>query len=105
MPVAFIRGGAFGSDLIQAIERNHIEGWRERWRRAGALIMDDVDALMDTERAQEELFHLFEALSRSGAQLAFASRLPPRALAGMEERTGRGAQCRGSAGRSRGSTG
>ena len=42
MPVAFIHGTAFAADLIQAIERNHVEGWRERWRRGGALIMDDA---------------------------------------------------------------
>ncbi len=86
MQVAFTNGSAFAGELIQAIERNHVEGWRERWRGAGALIMDDVDALMDTERAQEELFHLFDALHHGGAQLAFASRLAVRALAGMEER-------------------
>jgi len=86
MQVAFTNGSAFAADLIQALERNHVDGWRERWRGAGALVMDDVDALMDTERAQEELFHLFDALQRGGAQLAFASRLAARALAGMEDR-------------------
>jgi chromosomal replication initiation ATPase DnaA len=86
MQVAFTNGAAFAAELIQAIERNHVDGWRERWRRAGALIVDDVDALMDTERAQEELFHLFDALHRGGAQLAFGSRLAARALAGMEAR-------------------
>jgi len=86
MQVAFTDGSAFAAELIQALERNHVEGWRERWGRAGALVLDDVDALMDTERAQEELFHLFDALHRSGAQLAFASRLAARALAGMQDR-------------------
>ncbi|HEX9109158.1 MAG TPA: DnaA/Hda family protein, partial [Longimicrobiales bacterium] len=86
MQVAFTNGSAFAAELIQALERNHVEGWRERWHRAGALVLDDVDALMDTERAQEELFHLFDALHRAGVQLAFASRLAARALAGMEDR-------------------
>jgi hypothetical protein len=41
---------------------------------------------MDTELAQEELFHLFEALQRNGAQLVFAARRAPRELHGIEDR-------------------
>jgi chromosomal replication initiation ATPase DnaA len=50
------------------------------------LILDDVEALADTERAQEELFHLFEDLKRSNAQIAFGSAEPPSALTGFQDR-------------------
>ena len=49
-------------------------------------MLDNVDALVGTERAQEELFHLFDALQRSGAQLVFAARVAPRELVGIEDR-------------------
>ncbi len=84
--VAYLPGAAFASELIQALEHNRIEAWRARYRRAGALILDGVDALADTERAQEELFHLFESLQRAGAQLVFGAERPPKALAGIAER-------------------
>lgn len=85
-PVAYVDGAAFANELIQALERNRVEGWRARYRRAGALLLDNLDALAGTERAQEELFHLFEALHRSGAQLAFAAVRAPHELDGIEER-------------------
>lgn len=84
--VAYVQGAEFAAELIQALERNRVDGWRARYRRARALILDDVDALAGTERAQDELFHLFEALHRSGAQLAFGASRPPQELEGLQER-------------------
>ena len=85
-PVAFMSGRAFADELIQALERNQVEEWRARFRAAGAFLLEDLDVLAETERAQEELFHLFDALHRSGAQLAFTGSCPPTELAGLEER-------------------
>lgn len=84
--VAYVQGAEFAAELIQALERNRVDGWRARYRRARALILDDIDALAGTERAQDELFHLFEALHRTGAQLAFGASRPPQELEGLEER-------------------
>ncbi len=86
MRVAYVAGRAFAAELIEAIEHNRVESWRGCYRRAQALLIDDVDALAETERAQEELFHLFDALHRSGAQLAFAARQQPGRIAGFQER-------------------
>jgi chromosomal replication initiation ATPase DnaA len=84
-PVIFQTGTEFGNELIRAIEQNLVDGWRARLRRVRALIIDDVDALVGTERAQEELFHLFDDMRRDGVQLVFSARVPPRDL-GVEER-------------------
>jgi len=40
-------------------------------------VLDDLEALADTERAQDELFHLFEELRRNNAQLVFGATLAP----------------------------
>lgn len=85
-PLAYLTGDEFGSELMAAIERNHVDGWRTRYRRARVLVLDGVDALARTERVQEELFHLFDDLLRSGGQLVFAAEQPPRTLAGLEDR-------------------
>jgi chromosomal replication initiation ATPase DnaA len=84
--VAYMDGATFCSELIAAIEHNMVDGWRTRFRRARMLILDDVDALAGTERAQEELFHLFDELRGTGAQLVFTAKMPPRELAGIEDR-------------------
>jgi chromosomal replication initiator protein len=84
--VAFITGEAFSAELIQALKQNHMESWRARYRKARLLVIDGVDALMDTERAQEELFHFFDTARRTGVQLVFTASVPPRDLGGLEER-------------------
>ena len=84
--VAFLTGEQFAAELIDALERNHVDSWRGRYRRARLLVIDGVDALMNTERAQEELFHFFDSARRSGVQLVFTADVPPRDLGGFEER-------------------
>jgi chromosomal replication initiator protein len=84
--VAFLTGEEFAAELIGAIEANRVDNWRSRYRRARLLVIDGVDALMNTERAQEELFHMFDAARRSGVQLVFTANNAPRDLMGLEDR-------------------
>jgi chromosomal replication initiator protein len=84
--VAFMTGDDFAAELIGALENNRVDSWRARYRRARLLVIDGVDALMNTERAQEELFHFFDAARRSGVQLVFTAPDAPRDLGGLEER-------------------
>jgi chromosomal replication initiator protein len=84
--VAYMRGSDFAAELIGAIKRNQVDSWRARYRRARLLVIDGVDALMGTERAQEELFHFFDVARRAGVQLVFTAGCPPRDLSGFEDR-------------------
>jgi chromosomal replication initiator protein len=85
-PVAFMTGAEFATELIDCLKANRVDGWRARYRRARLLVIDGVDDLMDTERAQEELFHFFDVARRSGVQLVFTAASPPRELSGFEDR-------------------
>jgi chromosomal replication initiator protein len=84
--VAFVHGKHFVQELIEALEKNVLDSWRSRYRKARLFVLDDVEALLDTERAQEELFHLFEDLKRADAQIAFGSAHPPGTLIGFADR-------------------
>ncbi|MEO5511116.1 MAG: DnaA/Hda family protein [Longimicrobiales bacterium] len=86
LPLAFTTGERFSAELIAAMTRNQVDSWRARYRKARIVIIDDVDALVDTERAQEELFHLFDSVRRGGGQLVFTASKPPRDLHGIEDR-------------------
>lgn len=83
--VAFLHGRNFAGELIQALEKNAADSWRNRFRQVRLFVLDDLEALADTERAQDELFHLFELLQRGGAQLVFGATAAPAEL-GFEER-------------------
>jgi hypothetical protein len=78
--VAYLGGETFLSELIDALEHSRLDAWRARFRRADVLLLDDLDTFAGMERAQEELFHLFEALYRDGRQLVFAAAPAPQEL-------------------------
>ncbi|MGH7448819.1 MAG: DnaA ATPase domain-containing protein [Longimicrobiales bacterium] len=84
--VAFLTGEDFAAELIGALKRNQVDSWRARYRRARLLIIDGVDPLGQTERAQEELFHFFDNARRAGVQLVFTASRAPHDLDGFEDR-------------------
>lgn len=84
--VAVVRGDEFAEELIAALEEGTVSRWRARYRALDALIVDDVEAVDGTERTQEELFHVFNALAGEGKQLVFVADRPPQALEALEPR-------------------
>jgi len=85
-PVACLSAPEFTGELIQAIDRDAVAGWRARYRRAAAFLLDDVHLIAAKDRTQEELFVLFNVLMDGGRQLAFTSAAPLAELTGVEAR-------------------
>ncbi|HET7039597.1 MAG TPA: DnaA/Hda family protein [Gemmatimonadales bacterium] len=84
--VACLSAQDFLDELVQAIERNRLEAWRSRYRRATAFLLDDVQLLAGKQRSQEELFNLFNVFSDADRQLVFTASAPPRMLEGLDDR-------------------
>ncbi|HEX9611351.1 MAG TPA: DnaA/Hda family protein [Gemmatimonadales bacterium] len=84
--VACLSTQAFIDELIAALDGDRIDWWRSRYRRATALLLDDVQLLSGKERTQEELFNLFNVLLDKDRQLVFTAPGPPATLPGLEER-------------------
>lgn len=77
---------AFSEDFIRALSDGVAGAWRERWWTVDLLLVYGVQALSETERAQEEFFHLFEALKRRGARVLLAADVPPSRIDNIDER-------------------
>jgi chromosomal replication initiator protein len=86
LTVACLSAVDFVDDLIKAIERDRIAWWRARYRRIGALLLDDVHLLGGKDRTQEELFWLYNLLAEGGRQMVFTSSVPVPELEGIEAR-------------------
>ncbi len=84
--VACLSTQAFVDELIAAIDGNRVDWWRARYRRATALLLDDIHLLAGKERTQEELFNLFNQLVDADRQLIFTAPSHPNTLEGLEER-------------------
>ncbi|HXQ27776.1 MAG TPA: DnaA/Hda family protein [Gemmatimonadales bacterium] len=84
--VACLSAQAFIDELIAAIEADRVEWWRRRYRRATALLLDDIHLVAAKERSQEELFNLFNRLHDEERQLVFTTPEPPSKLVGVEQR-------------------
>lgn len=84
--VACLSTQAFIDELITAIDGNRVDWWRARYRRATALLLDDIHLIAGKDRTQEELFNLFNLLQDKDRQLVFTAPAAPNTLTGLEER-------------------
>ena len=84
--VACLSTQGFVDELIAAIDGNRVDWWRARYRRATALLLDDIQLLAGKDRTQEELFNLFNQFLDGDRQLIFTAPAHPNTLQGLEER-------------------
>jgi chromosomal replication initiator protein len=84
--VACLGTEEFTSELIEAIDRDAVAQWRKRYRRADALLLDDVHLIAEKNRSQDELFLLFNHFLEHGRQMVFTSAVALPQLGGVESR-------------------
>jgi len=76
----------FTSELVSALHNGKIENFKEGYRQADVLIIDDVQFLAGKEKTQEEFFHTFNFLYQQNKQIILSSDRPPKAISTLEER-------------------
>jgi len=76
----------FASDFIRALGEGVAGAWRERWWTVDLLLIHGIQELVETERAQDEFFHLFEALRRRGARMMFVADRAPSSIGEIDDR-------------------
>jgi chromosomal replication initiation ATPase DnaA len=84
--VALISVAEFAEEFIGALSGGVAGAWRERWWSAELLLIEDAQDLAKMERAQEEFFHLFEALQRRRARVMVAADRPPARIGSIDDR-------------------
>ena len=84
--VLYVTSERFAVDYINAVRAGRANNFKDQYRANDVLIMDDVQFIANTEKTQEELFHLFNALYDNNKQIVFSSDKHPAALPGFEDR-------------------
>jgi chromosomal replication initiator protein len=77
---------SFAEDFIRALGEGVAGAWRERWWTVDLLLVHGLQGLSQTERAQDEFFHLFEALKRRGARMMLVADRAPGEIDDIDDR-------------------
>ena len=76
----------FTNEFIRALHNDTIQAFKNKYRKADVLLIDDIHFLLGKEGCQEELFHTFEALYQESKQMVFTCDRPAKELKDMSDR-------------------
>lgn len=84
--VIYCAGEDFTNEIIEAMQAKTTKRFKDKYRSAQLLLIDDVQFLQGKLRVQEEFFHTFNAVQREGGQIVLTSDRPPHEIDKLEER-------------------
>ena len=84
--VVYVSSEVFTNEFISYLGSNRIDEFKNRYRSADILLIDDIQFLANKDRIQEEFFHTFNALHDAGKQIVISSDRQPRDINPLEER-------------------
>lgn len=84
--IQYLSSEKFTNEFIQAVRGQKIKEFRDKYRKADVLLIDDVQFIAKKERTQEEFFHTFNSLYENGGQIVLTSDRPPKSIDDIDER-------------------
>ena len=83
--IAYVKGEEFVNQMVKSIGTGTAENFRQKYRNADLLLMDDIQFIAGKQQTQEEFFHTFNHLREAGKQIVMTSDKPPKEIPKLPE--------------------
>jgi len=86
LKLVYCPGEHFTNEIIEAIRSKRTPQFRNKYRQADALLIDDIQFIAGKNTVQEEFFHTFNAIQSMGGQVVLTSDRMPSEIQLLEDR-------------------
>ena len=86
LKILYAPAETFTNEYIAHVNKNKMHEFKNKYRNADVLLLDDIHFLEKKEGTQEELFHTFNALYESNKQIVFTCDRPVEELKNLTDR-------------------
>ncbi len=84
--VIYCMGEEFTNEIVDAIRQKTTKEFKDKYRSARVLLIDDIQFIAGKTTVQEEFFHTFNAVWRAGGQIVLTSDRRPDEINKLEDR-------------------
>ena len=84
--IVYKKSETFINELIDAISNRSTSDFKEKYRSADVLMIDDIQFIAGKESTQEEFFHTFSALYEAEKKIILTSDRPPKEINPLMDR-------------------
>ena len=84
--IVYCMGEEFTNEIVNAIREKTTKEFKEKYRSARLLMVDDIQFIAGKTTVQEEFFHTFNAIWRTGGQIVLTSDRHPEEISKLEDR-------------------
>lgn len=86
LKILYAPAETFTNEYIAHVNKNKMHEFKNKYRNADVLLLDDIHFLEKKEGTQEELFHTFNALYENNKQIVFTCDRPVEELKNLTDR-------------------
>ena len=84
--ILYVSSEKFTSEFVGSVKEGAAKEFKDRYREANLLLIDDIQFISGKEQTQEQFFHTFNDLYQNEKQIVLSSDRPPKEIPALEER-------------------
>jgi chromosomal replication initiator protein len=84
--IVYVSCEKFTNEYVDAVRTGKTKEFKDRYRNADLLLIDDIQFMGGKDGTQEELFHTFNELHQINKQVVITSDRPPKSIPALEKR-------------------